>query len=832
LVYYIRVNGNGGHYGFLTVKSGRKIVFMDEIKMKNPFIFMIDNNRMKIRLQNIKCYTDSTFDFGEEGLALLSGQSGKGKSTIVQGIYFALFGVGNKITTSGKNTCKVDLEFDGMKITRSKNPGKLVVNEIYEGDAAQDMINQKFGATFDVTGYIPQNAIKSFVLMNPQDKLMFLERFAFDDIDLSEMKIRCKEQTAKKHDELIAATSKIEIATELAETSEEPEFVEFPIPVKKDDYERAIRNETIRLKNSNTFITRDTEIRTSLVNERHDLELYLSKLETSTNEIDDLEIALSNNDSKVIDVMTDEEVNNLNMELKSIIANRELISLNKQYVNDLGVFNDMVAEEGKSLNKELDELTTELWSEYTAEEIQESIESTEELLKDSERLEALKTRESKYKNDKSIDDIRTELEQKQGLLVRLQTQEGVHKCPSCSKSLRFTDSGLVVDGNVEICDETIDKDVLKNQITILDKLLKIRLDMSEITDSYEDEMPDSTEVKTDLDYLRQYEFVNTRNEKRKGVVESAIKNRDFSKSCKQFAVKLEETKQRVDKLKSRSSHTPTTDMTEVDIRSELEKDKSNRVLQRDALSRKREIVSKLESYKSSNERLKTSHLEKYNRISTTLDSEITKINLEITGHETKKLVHEENMKIIDRWKRMKEDMKKYNDLQSRVELLRKTETEKRNQYAALTTLRENIIEAESISMMNIVESINTHARVYLDEFFEDDPIIVNLLAFKQTKKVVKAQINMEIEYKGMECDLQMMSGGEMSRIILAYTLALAEMFNTPLLLLDECTASLDQETADHVFESIRDNFNGKLTLIVAHQVVTGTFDKTVSLDAN
>ena len=52
---------------------------------------------MKIRLQNIKCYLDETFDFGESGLSLLLGQSGKGKSSIIQGIHFALFGVGSKI---------------------------------------------------------------------------------------------------------------------------------------------------------------------------------------------------------------------------------------------------------------------------------------------------------------------------------------------------------------------------------------------------------------------------------------------------------------------------------------------------------------------------------------------------------------------------------------------------------------------------------------------------------------------------------------------------------------------------------------------------------------
>ena len=55
------------------------------------------------------------------------------------------------------------------------------------------------------------------------------------------------------------------------------------------------------------------------------------------------------------------------------------------------------------------------------------------------------------------------------------------------------------------------------------------------------------------------------------------------------------------------------------------------------------------------------------------------------------------------------------------------------------------------------------------------------------------------------------------------------MFNTPLLLLDECTSSLDQELSGVVFDSIRENFNGKITLVIAHQVVTGTFDKTICL---
>ena len=129
---------------------------------------------MKITLTNIKCYENESFDFGEQGVSLISGQSGKGKSTIVQGIYFALFGTGNKIVSIGKKSCKVELEFNNTKITRTTNPSKLILNDVYEDEEAQQMINEIFGKTFDVTGYIAQNSMKSFVLMNPSEKLNFL----------------------------------------------------------------------------------------------------------------------------------------------------------------------------------------------------------------------------------------------------------------------------------------------------------------------------------------------------------------------------------------------------------------------------------------------------------------------------------------------------------------------------------------------------------------------------------------------------------------------------------------------------------------------------------
>ena len=192
------------------------------------------------------------------------------------------------------------------------------------------------------------------------------------------------------------------------------------------------------------------------------------------------------------------------------------------------------------------------------------------------------------------------------------------------------------------------------------------------------------------------------------------------------------------------------------------------------------------------------------------------------------------MKLIEEFQRYKKERENYKNWKTKVSDLEKQEQIARNKYASATEIRETILQSESIAVGKIIDNINTHAALFLDSFFPDHPIMVQLQPFKQTKKntTSKPQINIEIEYKGMECDISSLSGGELSRVILAYTLALAEIFNTPILLLDECTSSLDQELTGVVFDSIRSNFPDKSVFIIAHQVITGTFDKVISLSKN
>ena len=88
---------------------------------------------------------------------------------------------------------------------------------------------------------------------------------------------------------------------------------------------------------------------------------------------------------------------------------------------------------------------------------------------------------------------------------------------------------------------------------------------------------------------------------------------------------------------------------------------------------------------------------------------------------------------------------------------------------------------------------------------------------------------MVIEYKGMDCDMNMLSGGELSRVVLAFTLALGEMFNTPIILLDECTSSLDQDLSGIIINGIRENFSNKLVVVISHQNVCGIYDRVIEI---
>jgi len=813
---------------------------------------------MKIRMKDFLCYSDSTFDFGESGVALLSGPSGAGKTSILRGIFFALFGEGNKLQACGSTSCRVELEFDGVKIIRTKRPNRLVVNDVFEDESGQNFIDKMFGETFKISGYIQQNNLNSFILMSPIDKLAFLEKFAFRDVDLAKIKARCKAYITQTSDALVAVGSQLDMARKVLEKIELPEEKIFPLKCKKSEREKSIKNENIKLKNCHTLINRSARNAKIIREEISDTRVLEATLKARTEALLNLEKTLLVLDEEITKsvYIGDDALKSLESSLTDVIAMRDIKILEKQIQTDFEKLKKMKEDEETIMNKRLEECIKTEWKEYSKEDLASSIEDMKKCLIDVTKIQALKDDiknlscvclEKHETNKKELETMETELEKAQSLYDKLIAQQSSYSCPSCSVKLRLVNEELIMT-SVEVIEA--DLDALKDEIIKLKKnisrLQKIVRDeenkidrkitneseIDKIASTYE-ELPSLEEVRGDLEYLRNYQAIQTELEKKKKNLEKDIKEGNFSSSYFTFKKGVEKMDIKLNSLREKiGNNMPDTD--EEELRELINNQKQKRDIMCSAKKKREETSNDITNCKKVLENASEKHIKDYGNVKDLKELERNVLIEEdkLRELEIKKKKHEENLKGVEEWEKYQSSLENYRNWEVKIEELEAEEKVAVKEHASATKLKDKILEAESMAMINIIDSINAHARVYLDCFFPVDPISVNLQTFKETKKSTKPQINIEIEYKGMESDLNMLSGGELSRVVLAYTMALAEMFNTPLLLLDECTASLDQELSEIVFSAIKENFNGKMTLLIAHQVVTGSFDKIIRLDLN
>lgn len=823
---------------------------------------------MKLYLKNFRCYAEQTFDFGTNGMALISGMSGVGKSTILMAINFALFGVGNKLPTHGKTSCLVTLEFEDIKITRTKRPNRVVVNDIYEDDAGQEIINNKFGENFAATGYIAQNGVNSFILMSPIEKLGFLERFAFKDVDLENIKIRCKAHIDRTKDELTAITSKLEMATKILDKQDKPKPVKFPIKCKPEQQEKIIKNENVGYKNSQILLKKENKNITQIQQEINDLKLLNATLSSKEELIKIINQKIYDNTNTLdsITILSDDKIKEHKNTLNYIISRREFTNIEKEYTKNKQKLEEIKTEELTKLKEKIENIKANLWSEYTKEEIKDQISTIKECIENLQKLNKIKSDLQKY-TDPNINQIyisnlkqelendSTTLETNKQLYDQYLKEKELYTCPSCNISLKLINNNLELANYNKVITNPGNKlsnleseiKILKNNITKkqklvteletkLNKKLELEKELENIKESYDTDQ-DLDELKTDLDYLYSYNSEQINNEKKLKVLTDNYDSGQLSTTYNNFKKQVDELEKQYNTYLEKNNHP---EITQNNIENLLTEEELRAIITENQMNKNKydglvKIIDELEydknKYNTIISKAKENHNSKYSSIKNIqdLETELEITNQKITEYTQKQDKHLENIKQIEEWERYTKEAEKYNDMVQNINTLQEQEKEIRNKYASAMVLKEKILESESIAMLNVIDSINTHSQYYLESFFPENPISVRLLPFKETKKTTKPQINIEIEYKGMEIDLNSLSGGELARVVLAFTLALAEMFNTPLLLLDECTASLDEQTTNVVFENIKEHFHGKLSLVIAHQVVSGAFDTIIKL---
>lgn len=734
-----------------------------------------------LTLNNFRCWDDKKIEFNQNGIILISGNSGKGKSTILNSILYAITGNLKNVFSFGKEKDKVDviLTIDDITIIRGKNPTRFQVKrlsdgKVYESNEAQSVINKIFGSEFKYTSYIDQDNQYSFVYLSPEGKMSFLRELLLKDEPIEKIKDNIKKKIETSKNEVIYEESKMNMSLSFLSSLVFKEKNEYKVKNKQisnENYKEILEIEKINLEkcknNKNILMNKLKKYEENFIK-------YNSQfvIQSKINDIEDKK-KLYNYEK----IMND---------LKIFSEYKVIFERNKEYNDNKKKYN-----EDKKL---LDEYKIKL-KEYNPEKykkiklieniilIENNISELEKKIgEDKERY----LKETKLKLDSDIKNIKIIIE-----------YQNVYECPECKTCLKIKDGILIKY-------EKIEYDKSLNIIDLNNKQKKLLEINKEIT-LFE---------KNSEDYNKQFDLY-----------ENLIK--DFELNC-DFIELLEIYKKEERSLNILQSKI-------IDLENKTKFFVNKECCEMNLEFNYNEIIENIINLKNSI------------RIYDELLIDLSRYKLEIINisdpsellKETKEKIIEYDEKIekytkiildIEKWKRDFDTNQKYIELKDSIEQSKNAREYLIEEIKCCEKLSYYVKEAETKSIFDFIDSLNLHASIYLEDFFPDEDISVELVTNKELKSGKdKIGLFFEVNYKNIKGDIEFLSGGQRDRVNLAFTIALSELVDNRILLLDECISSLDNETSDIVIETLREKYKGKLIFCVAHQVNTGIFEQVINI---
>lgn len=169
------------------------------------------------------------------------------------------------------------------------------------------------------------------------------------------------------------------------------------------------------------------------------------------------------------------------------------------------------------------------------------------------------------------------------------------------------------------------------------------------------------------------------------------------------------------------------------------------------------------------------------------------------------------------------------EAQGKYEAKLKGQLAAENKLKKALKLKELSDAAATQSVASILSSINAHAKAYTELLFPSQGTVITLNNVKQNKDdTMRAKMSTTVFHKGVEYDsLEQLSGGEQNRAMLAFQLALSDLFNSPILLLDEAFAGAHTELKNDCIEGLRSVASRKLVIVIEHGLDDGLFDEVI-----
>lgn len=783
---------------------------------------------MKINLCNFGCYENKTFEFPNSGFLLITGKSGRGKSTIAKAIDFAITGKGSNVRRFNTKKGHVNLHLPSIKIHREaldrNSENKMIVNENIEGKQGQSYIYSIIPK--NSTYYYSDNHTNNFLDMSNKEQLQCIENLAFNDLNITDIKGQLSNQRKEYRKSIDAYTIKLDTIKEFLENLNIPEKIELPIHLKRKTIPSKQEELTILIqKQERTKIytrsldRKETEIKIrnsridtidGMLNDYSQMIDENDNIETTKHYLDQLRLISQYNimkkeyeEKKTLHKKCIDEENEYYLTNIEIIQNKlQEYETNDYYSQEIERLTIIISLQEKLFNfnssfEKLPEPNVKLEEEYNVlNEEFKSFSKIQEQSNDFFNCKCCNPPVPHFFNNNELEKCENDninhkgIQTPNGRMSRRQIQQHVSnlhkKLQQLSFYLKKQDK------------EQGTRDFLKKQIKMTKKELLLKCEnenlnenqnenliLQELTEEYNEFKRLSQEKKT---LVSQHTKVNTKFDTLEQSITCLIK--EIKTLKKQITIEykfisniedeMNNTRSKIQILKSIQSHQEEKSKLLLDI-SHIEKDFYNRYYD-----------FEYESFEQLSEKIKQCN---------------------------------DDIRILENYKIFQERYEQYFKYHQEIQDYEKKRADVYEEIKDISRFEELILDAEGLSIQEIIMLITDNMNEYLSLFFPDDEM--SLFIDKKQNHDIKVCLTMNNNV----VNVKTLSSGEKARVKLAFTLTLSEIFFCPILILDECTSALDRESANNIFKIIRDKeTDRRLVIVIAHQVEKHLFDNVIDLD--
>lgn len=718
--------------------------------------------------------------FNPNSFIHLRGQSGSGKTTVFNGILFALYG-SKDVGPSAKVTLTLNVEKNNIKIERSKSPDHLVVtideNEVLEDNVASDYLINRFydKDTYKTCSYVAQNQKNHFLECKKENRMNILENI----LDSSTREYNKKQEIINKNilvhknelngldKEVIISETKLKC--HLSSKLSKDDISNIP----HDDMDSLIQQQ-IHEKSIMADATKNHNIANETKKEIDTLKYKLTCLDKKLinnpasveNQLRDVEKSIIEN--KVVDHETKSKI--------QFWKNKYLILRNEFNIDENGQGCDPGAKKDVFLDKIR---RIKILNEFKTNSKFDNVMDLKNSIQNAKtKLVELESQLSDQK------DVKQKLEMKLRQIKNIGNK--IFLCPSCNDKIVMTDDGKVREYKLE--DDIVETE--ENIHIVTNEIPEYDLSIANL----------------------ELQIKNIKNEL--SINESFIIPEKIPKKSQEYyknkCNKIDDLIQFIEFKKSEDSNIDITDhITQEQLRS-LEQQKKNLILQ--IKSHEEAIILKTE-----------------------YEKEILELNTKIVGNE-KEIVQNQLNKLTTLNEQIKNKvliLEKEKLLDDDVKL-KTTLAQKNKQLGLLQTLKSNFIQAKTIYVERILSTLNSFIQEYTEVLFPDDPMKAQIISsfVSNNKENTNSGLLLDIEYRGSNRKFSNLSGGEKTRVSIAFTLAFNRLSGNPFLLIDEPTESIQDELRAVVIDTIKlySQSQQKTIIMTSHIENSEEFDDYVSMD--